>query len=142
MYDLKIAIDYRLYILNKFNLYYNNPMKNISIGCDIEENSRFENKSQKFIDRIFTKNEQEYCYKNKNYAQHFCARFCAKEAIVKALSEFDINDVYYSDIEILNKKSGAPIAKIEKYPEIEIKISLSHSKTHSIANVILIKEEK
>ena len=117
-------------------------MQNISIGCDIEENIRFENKSSEFLNRIFTKNEQEYCLKSKNYAQHLCARFCSKEAIVKALSEFDIKDVYYSDIEVLNKENGVPFAKIEKYPDIKIKISLSHCKTHSIANVLLIKEDK
>ena len=116
-------------------------MQNVSIGCDIEENSRFEDKSPEFLDRIFTKNEQAYCLKNKNSAQHFCARFCAKEAIVKALSEFEIKDVYYSDIEILNKSNGVPIASVAKYPDIKIKISLSHSKTHSIANVLLIKED-
>ena len=116
--------------------------KNISIGCDIEENSRFENKSSEFLDKIFTKNEIDYCLKSRNYAQHLCARFCAKEAIIKALSEFEIDDVYYSDIEILNKKSGAPVAEIKKYPKIQIKLSLSHSKVHSIANVLLIKEDK
>ena len=117
-------------------------MDNFSIGCDIEENSRFADKSQEFFDKIFTKKEIEYCFKNKNYAQHFCARFCAKEAIVKALSEFNINNVSYSDIEILNKDNGAPTANIKKYPEIKIKVSLSHSKTHSIANVLLIEEVK
>lgn len=123
-------------------LNYNEYMENFSIGCDIEENSRFESKTlekdKDFLEKIFTEKELEYCYKNKNYAQHLCARFCAKEAIVKALTEFEINDVYYSDIEILNKENGAPFAKIKKYPKIEIKISLSHCKTYSIANVLLL----
>ena len=117
--------------------------KDISIGCDIEEISRFKNKDlkkdYKFLNRIFTKNELDYSYSNKNFASHLCVRFCAKEAIIKALSEFQINDVYYCDIEILNKENKAPIAKILKYPEIEIKISLSHSKTHAIANVIILR---
>lgn len=117
-------------------------MENFAIGCDIEENSRFENKNPEFLNRIFTTKEQSYSFKNKNHAQHLCARFCAKEAIIKALSEFDIKDVYYLDIEITNKDSGAPIAHIIKHPEIAVKISLSHSKTHSIANVLLIKENK
>ncbi|MBQ8476293.1 holo-ACP synthase [bacterium] len=118
-------------------------MNNFSIGCDIEEISRFEGKTlendAKFLAKIFTQNELNYSFQSKNYASHLCARFCAKEAIVKALSEFDITDVYYSDIEIQNKKSGAPCAKIAKYPDIEIKISLSHSKTNAMASVILIK---
>ena len=60
------------------------------IGIDIEDVSRFENKEidkdSKFLSRIFTQNELEYCFKNKNYAQSLSARYCAKEAVVKALS--------------------------------------------------------
>ena len=103
-------------------------MENFAIGCDIEEISRFENKSLEkdidFLNRIFTQKELDYSYKNKNYASHLCARFCAKEAVIKALSEFEINDIYYSDIEITNKENGAPVAQIGKYPEIKIKVSL------------------
>jgi phosphopantetheine--protein transferase-like protein len=115
-------------------------MQNISIGCDIEENSRFENKTPDFLDKIFTKSELEYSLKSKKYSHHLCARFCAKEAIVKALSEFKINDVFYKDIEITNKENGAPKARIEKYPDIDIKISMSHCKSYSIANVVLMKK--
>ena len=117
-------------------------MDNLAIGCDIEEISRFQGKTlekdKDFLERIFTSNELEYSYKSKNYAQHLCARFCAKEAVIKALSEFNIKDVYYCDIEIINKNDGAPMARIEKYPEILIKISMSHSKTNAIANVLLV----
>jgi len=125
-------------------LCYNLPMhENISIGVDIEEISRFKNKSVEkdaiFLDKIFTKNEIDYAYSKNNFAQHLCVRYCAKEAIVKALSEFKIDDVFYSDIEITNLKNGQPVAKIKKYPNIEIKISLSHSKTYAVANVILFK---
>ena len=119
-------------------------MENVSIGCDIEEVSRFENKSlsedRAFLDKIFTEKELEYSYKNKNYAQRLCARFCAKEAIVKALSEFDIHDVYYSDIEITNKENGSPIANIAKYSDIKIKVSLSHTKTYAMANVLVFQK--
>lgn len=118
-------------------------MQQFSIGCDIEENSRFQGKTLEkdidFLNHIFTRRELEYCYANKNYAQHLCVRFCAKEAIIKALSEFNINDVYLSDIEILKKENGAPYVLISKYKNIQIKISLSHSKNSSIASVILIK---
>jgi len=119
-------------------------MEQISIGCDIEENSRFEGKTlekdSNFLNKIFTKKELEYCYKNKIFAPHLCARFCAKEAIVKALGNMDINNIYYSDIEILNKSNGAPYASIEKINNIDVKLSMSHSKNYSVANVILIKK--
>ncbi len=114
--------------------------ENISIGTDIEEIERFKNKTREedflFLNKIFTKKELDYCYKDKQFAQHLCVRFCAKEAVVKALSDFSITDVFYSDIEILNHKNGSPYCIIEKYPNIIVKISLSHSKTYATATAL------
>ena len=118
--------------------------KNLSIGTDIEEIERFENKTLEkdlqFLNRIFTEKELDYCFSQGVTAQHLCARYCAKEAVVKALSGLNIKDVYYSDIEITNNTDGAPLARIEKYPEIEIKISLSHSKKYSTATALVYKK--
>jgi len=116
----------------------------ISIGCDIEEISRFSGKSRdkdaEFLSRIYTDAELDYCYKSANFAQHLCGRYCVKEAVVKALSEFDIKDVYYSDIEVFNKESGMPYVKIEKHPDLKVKVSLSHCKTYATATALIIKE--
>ena len=113
---------------------------NISIGTDIEQISRFNNKtldnSYDFLKRIFTEKELNYSFKHKDYARHLCARYCAKEAIVKALSAFDIKDVHYIDIEILNKGSGEPYATVKKYPNIKLKLSLSHAKEYAVAFTI------
>lgn len=114
--------------------------ENISVGTDIEQISRFENKTPdkdaKFFEKIFTPAEIEYCFSHRIPSQHLCARYCAKEAVVKALSEFDIKNVYYSDIEVLNTESGKPNAKIAKYPEIKIKLSLSHTKDTAVCVAI------
>lgn len=117
--------------------------ENISVGTDIEQISRFQNKTIEndahFLNRIFTPAELEYCFSHGVPAQHLCARYCAKEAIVKALTDFDIRDVFYNDIEILNLQSGKPYAKIDKYPDIKIKLSLSHTKDIAICTVICNK---
>lgn len=116
----------------------------IGIGTDIEEIRRFEGKTREddgnFLYKIYTDSELDYCFKTQNYAQKLCARFCAKEAVVKALSEFGITDVYYSDIEVLNKENGLPYVILKKYPDLIIKISLSHCKTYATANALIIKE--
>lgn len=116
-------------------------MENISIGTDIEEIKRFEGKISDtgFLNKIYTEKEIAYCLKSKNSAPSLCARYCAKEAVVKALSEFNIKDVYYSDIEVLNKENGSPYVVLKKYPDLSIKISISHCKTHATANVLIIK---
>jgi holo-[acyl-carrier protein] synthase len=119
-------------------------MSDFSIGTDIEEIIRFSGKSREndkaFLNRIYTEAELDYCYKSSNYSQHLCGRYCVKEAVVKALSEFDIKDVFYSDIEVFNKESGMPYVKIEKHPDMNIKVSLSHCKTYATATALIIKE--
>ena len=109
----------------------------MAIGVDIEDINRFEGKSEEFLNRVFTPVELEYCMKYSNPESHLAVRFCAKEAVVKALSEFNITDVYYKDIEILNKLNGQPFVIIEKYPQLKIKLSLSHDKNSAVAMVVI-----
>ena len=111
----------------------------ISIGTDIEEVSRFEGKTQDelFLRKIYTSKEISYCLKHKHPALHLCARYCAKEAVVKALSDFEVKDVYYGDIEILNREDGSPYVILDKYPDLRIKVSLSHCKTYATATALV-----
>ena len=118
-------------------------IENISIGTDIEQISRFKNKSidcdKDFLERIFTQTEIDYSFSKNFPAQHLCARFCAKEAVVKALSDFGINDVFYNDIEVTNCEDGHPVAVINKYPNFIIKISLSHNSDAAVATALILK---
>ena len=117
---------------------------NFSIGTDIEEIKRFENKTlendEHFLHHVFTENELNYSFSKGKPAQHLCARFCAKEATIKALTDIGINDINYIDIEIQNKDSKVPFITIKKYPELNIKVSLSHCKTHACAMVLYVEE--
>lgn len=116
---------------------------NISIGTDIEEISRFRDKNREkdeiFLKKIYTDKELEYCYRSKNPAPHLCARYCAKEATVKALYDINIKDVYYSDIEISNNADGVPHIEIAKYPDLQVKITMSHCKDYATATAIIMK---
>ena len=116
---------------------------NISIGTDIEEICRFRNRTlendEHFFKHIYTTKELEYCFSKGVSSQHLCARFCGKEAIIKALSDLGITNIHLKDIEILNMENGAPYANIKKYPNIKIKISLSHTKEYAMATVIVQK---
>lgn len=114
------------------------------LGVDIEENKRF-NKDRisdsKFLERIFTKLELDYCYSKSNPAPHLCARFCAKEAVMKVCTYKGISILKYNDIEIYNGSKGEPYVSIldNNHKDIKIDISISHNKTNSIA-VAMIKE--
>lgn len=115
----------------------------MNTGIDIEDISRFKNKTLekdlKFLQRIFTKNELDYCFKNKNKEAHLCARFCAKEAVIKALSGLYDKNVSYNKIEILKHPNGAPYINIlvDELKKYNFSLSLSHEKDKAIAFVII-----
>ena len=118
----------------------------ITCGTDIIEIYRIkeaiEDMDDKFIKRIYTQNEIDYCESKKNAKyQHYSARFAAKEAVFKAISK-EIDDKFsisWCDIEILNCASGRPYAKISNHdlPIKEIDVSLSHCKEYAVANVVV-----
>lgn len=119
---------------------------NIRIGTDIIEISRIkksiEDTDNKFIERIYTNKEIEYCESRKSQKyQHYAVRFAGKEAVFKAISSMLKNkfEVDWKDIEILNNSSGRPYVNILKSKisdKINIDISLSHCKEYAVANVI------
>lgn len=111
----------------------------MAIGVDIEDIERFENKSQKFLDRVYTKNEQEYCLSKALPASHFAVRFCAKEATIKALSPLGINKFPFNQIEIYNDERGCPKIRLlnEFSNKLTIEVSLSHDRTKAIAFVTI-----
>ena len=116
----------------------------ISIGMDIESIARFKDKTLEkdshFLQLIFTPKELEYCFKSKFPEKHLCGRFCAKEAIVKALTPLGFENILYNEIEILNSEKSFPIANIQKLPNVKIKVSISHNSKYATANAIAIKE--
>ena len=81
--------------------------------------------------------------KAKNKFEHYAARFCAKEAVFKALSE-EVDNKYlisWKDIETTNDKNGRPQVKINflENDKIEnIDVSLSHCKNYAVANVTVL----
>ena len=123
---------------------------NFAIGIDIERVKRFEklNKTNPLINGIFSKEEVDYCFSKKFYAQHLAARYCAKEALVKAFCSLGFEQFQYADFEIKKCQNGAPIIKVLNYHDLtteeinnfKIEVSLSHTKDNAIAQVFVIKE--
>lgn len=118
---------------------------NLGIGVDIENISKFGNLKQstdtKFLDKIFTKFELEYCFKKKIPAQHLAVRFAAKEATIKAINSRYSNSLALTDIEIRNDFKRKPLVHIKKegYEHMKFLLSLSHNDDNAIAFVIIEK---
>ncbi len=107
------------------------------IGIDIEDISRFKDKPDEFYSRLFTDDEIKYCKSNINPAPHFAARFCAKEAVFKALSAYGINIPSYKNIEILKKDTGVVYVRLPQNIKKTIHLSISHEKDKAIAIAII-----
>ncbi|OYT14488.1 MAG: holo-[acyl-carrier-protein] synthase [Bacteroidetes bacterium 4572_77] len=117
------------------------------IGNDIVEVERIEKSltkyGQRFLDRVFTKEEVEYCQKfNGTENLHYAARFAAKEAFSKAVGTGFAKGFKLNEFGIVNEKSGEPVAiltgdLLKKYGKYNIFVTLSHSDDYAIANVLL-----
>ena len=116
------------------------------IGVDIIEIERVGKAIQRtegvFRDKVFTENESVYCESKSNPAQHFAARFAAKEAVSKALATGWSGAFRWKDVEVVNEPSGLPRIQIygslvETLSGTSIHLSLSHSDTHVVAMVII-----
>jgi holo-[acyl-carrier protein] synthase len=118
-------------------------------GIDIVETARIrrlcQEHGQRFLDRVFTPLEQQYCAANpKRYFEHLAGRFAAKEAVLKVLGTGWRGGIAWTDIEITRHPSGRPgilltgqCAKIAS--ELGISrwlVSLSHIDTHAMASAI------
>lgn len=114
-----------------------------SIGTDIEKISRIEKvlaKTPKFAEKVFTALEREYCDSKGRPAQHYAARFCAKEAFAKALSV----PLSWQEVEVANNSHGTPVLRItgetaKLLDKRGVRLSLSHAGDYAIA-VVLVEE--
>jgi len=117
----------------------------IYTGIDIVENQRIEKVikkfGNKFLKRVFTEEEINYCMKQKNYIPCLSARFACKEACIKAFYQAFGKVLTFKQIEIKGEK-GKPaeiLLHLKKSTEkpYKISISLSHENKFSTAIVII-----
>jgi holo-[acyl-carrier protein] synthase len=121
----------------------------ISIGIDIIEVARIREvllRTPRFAERVFTRRERDYCdSRGVVAAQHYAARFAAKEAALKALQTGWRGGISWQDIEVSAKESGAPyliftgqVLKVfAEFRATATHLSISHTSEHAIAQVVL-----
>lgn len=119
----------------------------LGIGIDIIEIERIQKSVERFGDRflekVFTSSEIEYCCSKKNMHQHLAARFAAKEAVAKALSDAWDGGFKWKDIEVYNELSGKPSVNLygglKEYmgSDKDLKLTMSHSEHYVTAFAIV-----
>ena len=121
----------------------------LGLGSDIVENERiasiYKNHKERFLNRLYTRNEIEYCLSHSDPIPYLSARFAVKEATIKALNLQGGQGFSWKNIEVYGKGFGkkkllfhAKVAKIiESMNVSQQHLSLSHSDNFSMAVVIL-----
>lgn len=124
-------------------------MRLIGHGIDLVEVSRIEEMlaehGGRMLDRLFTQAERAECDGDVRRATRYAARFAAKEAALKALGTGLASGITWQEVSIVNDPAGAPKLIItgralEVAASLGVSgslVSLSHTKQHAIASVIL-----
>jgi holo-[acyl-carrier protein] synthase len=124
-------------------------MRVIGVGLDATDIPRIERVcsrfGNRFLHRIFTKHEIEYCQKRRNPIPHLAGRFSAKEATMKALGTGHSHGVLWQDIEVV-RQGGAPRIRLhagaakhaERLGVNDILLTITHSDTLALAQVLLL----
>jgi holo-[acyl-carrier protein] synthase len=112
-------------------------MPAVSLGVDIVEVPRIARlvRNPRFLERVFSPREINYCRDKKNAAQHYAVRFAAKEAVYKALGRPGVS---HQDISVRNIPGGKPVVELQgalKRWEGRLSLSLSHTASYAVAVV-------
>lgn len=90
--------------------------------------------------RVFTDHERAYAERHRNALLHLAARFAAKEAVIKAMSQVEPGRVLtMKQIEVRNDRLGRPSIALHdgRAPRATILISLSHGKRVAVASAFV-----
>jgi holo-[acyl-carrier protein] synthase len=115
----------------------------VSVGVDLLEIDRLERALERrpgLAERLFTAGERAYAATRARPGQHLAARFCAKEAVAKALGLSAWN---WQDVEVLSD-GGPPRVRLhgaaaQRAAElgVEVAISLTHTRRDAAAVAVL-----
>ncbi|GAB6065517.1 holo-ACP synthase [Aquifex pyrophilus] len=117
------------------------------IGVDIVKNERIEEAvkrfGEKFLKRVYTERELDYCFSQRFPFPCLAARWASKEAILKAFyTEFGVL-LRFKEIEVLGNRGRPPTVVIHRKEAQEllkdrrIFLSLSHERDYSVAVALI-----
>lgn len=118
-------------------------------GVDLVEVDRIQGMlaehGEVFLDRVYTPCERRDAEAGgRRRAEHYAARFAAKEAVFKALGTGWSGGVAWRDVGVERLPGGQPVVRIEGEAAKVAKargitdwaISLTHTGTHAMASVV------
>jgi holo-[acyl-carrier protein] synthase len=127
-------------------------MEIVAHGIDLVDCPRIEEMikrhGERFVNRVFTANEQAYAEANKNSIEKLAGRFAAKEAILKLIGTGWRGKIAWTDIEVINSSTGQPeialSGEVEKLADKlgikHISVSITHTANFAIASAVALAQ--
>src|SRR4029077_51565 len=121
----------------------------VGTGIDIAEVPRIreaiERHGERFLKRIFTESEIQYCESKANKAERYAGRFAAKEAGMKAIGTGWNHGVRWRGVEGQRAPGSRPTIVFhgkaaeffKKLDAVRAHLSITHTKDSAMAQVIL-----
>ncbi len=117
-------------------------------GIDIIECERikevWDRHGDRFLRRVFTPREIEYCLAKKNPLPHLAGRFAAKEAVLKVLGTGWRGSIAWTDVEVTRAPSGQPSILLTGHSACiagqmgiqTIQVSITHTRVYAAASAL------
>jgi holo-[acyl-carrier protein] synthase len=124
------------------------PLMLQGLGIDIVEVARIKKAldrwGDRFLRRVFTQGERDYCKRKAHPEQSLAARFAAKEAVLKALGTGLSLGTRWTDVEVVNTASGKPEVRlgeriIRRVGDKKVLLTISHTRELAIAQAVLVE---
>lgn len=127
-------------------------MATVGIGVDILEVARMERameRTPRILEKVFTDEERAYCDAAPRPAESYAGRFCAREAVLKALGVGFSEGIGLKDVSVVIDEKGMPKVVLagraaevaEKQGVREVALSISHTHDVAVANAVAVTDE-
>lgn len=123
------------------------------LGIDLVEVERvrraIERQGDRFLKRIFTEEELEYCLRMKHPHKHFAARFSAKEAVSKAFTTGIGANLGWKSVSIYKGERDEPLVRLDEKGRLllervggsRVVVSLTHTEAHAMAVAAILVDK-
>ena len=122
----------------------------LGLGCDLIEVERIrgviERHGERFLQRIFTAEERDYCFSVKYPHRHLAARWAAKEAVSKAFTTGVGPYLDWTSVSVYHGERQQPLVRLDAKGEAllrqvgatQVCLSLSHIDAYAMAVAALV----
>jgi holo-[acyl-carrier protein] synthase len=123
----------------------------VGLGADVIEVERIrgvlERQGERFLARVFTEEEREYCSKMSHPHKHYAARFAAKEAVSKAFTTGIGAELGWRSVSVYHGDRKQPLVRLDEKGiallrdagATHVLLTLSHTDTVAMAVAALVR---